>query len=81
MAGRVFFDPLAARILGGDPQELVADARAHPDRRRMRLFIASRHRYAVDVGYRLVTRVTTLVSARMSEAAESGSRTINAATM
>jgi methyltransferase (TIGR00027 family) len=42
--GSLFRDPLALRILGGDPDELLADA----PRRGMRLFIAARHRFAED---------------------------------
>ncbi|GAA2686728.1 class I SAM-dependent methyltransferase [Actinoplanes palleronii] len=42
--GSIFRDPLALRILGGDAEELLADA----PRRGMRLFIAARHRFAED---------------------------------
>ena len=47
--GRVFADPLAVRIVGTDPEVIATDARAHPWRRAMRLFIACRHAFAQDV--------------------------------
>ena len=46
--GRVFADPLAVRILASDPCAVADDARDHPDRRRMRFFIAARTRFAED---------------------------------
>ena len=46
--GRVFADPLAVRILARDPQSVADEARAHPERRRMRFFIAARTRFAED---------------------------------
>jgi methyltransferase (TIGR00027 family) len=46
--GAVFPDPLALAILGADRAEIVRDAKAHPERRRMRLFIAARSRFAED---------------------------------
>lgn len=46
--GRVFFDPLAIRILGTDADAAVAKARADPTRRPLRLFIAVRSRFAED---------------------------------
>jgi methyltransferase (TIGR00027 family) len=47
--GRVFADPLAVRIVATVPEAIAADARAHPQRRAMRLFIACRHAFAQDV--------------------------------
>jgi methyltransferase (TIGR00027 family) len=46
--GRIFRDPLAVRILGGDPDEIAREAEAAPSRRPMRLFIAVRTRFAED---------------------------------
>ena len=46
--GRIFTDPLAARILDRDPAEIAGEAKARPDRRAMRLFIAARTRFAED---------------------------------
>ena len=46
--GRIFADPLAARILGRSLGEIAEDAAANPDRRGMRLFIAARTRFAED---------------------------------
>ncbi len=46
--GRVFADPLALRILGEDAQSLVRWALEDPARRRTRLFIAVRTRFAED---------------------------------
>ncbi len=42
--GSIFRDPLALKILGHEPDELLADA----PRRGMRMFIAARHRFAED---------------------------------
>lgn len=47
-AGRIFADPLAVRILAGEPQAVAEDAASHPERRLMRLFIAVRTRFAED---------------------------------
>ena len=46
--GRIFADPLALRILGEDAAALVRDAQQNPHRRRMRIFIAARTRFAED---------------------------------
>jgi methyltransferase (TIGR00027 family) len=46
--GRIFTDPLAVRILGAEPADLAAHARAQPGARSMRLFIAARSRFAED---------------------------------
>ncbi len=46
--GRIFNDPLALRILGEDAETVVRDAEAHPSRRRRRIFIAVRTRFAED---------------------------------
>ncbi len=52
--GRIFPDPLALRILGKDGDALVRgvedirEAEERPSRRRMRIFIAARHRFAED---------------------------------
>lgn len=47
--GRVFADPLAWTILAeDDEQQIVAAARADPNSRRLRMFIAARHRFAED---------------------------------
>ena len=43
----VFHDPLAWRILG-DRDEIVAGMGEGPDRSRLRVFIAVRHRFAED---------------------------------
>lgn len=45
---RYFHDPLALKILGTDAEALVRDAEEHPSRRRMRIFIAVRTRFAED---------------------------------
>lgn len=45
--GRIFTDPLAWTILGGDRDEILEKAHAE-DRHRLRLFIAVRHRFAED---------------------------------
>jgi methyltransferase (TIGR00027 family) len=48
-SGRTFFDPLAWTILGDDDQKrTLAEARQNPQTRRLRLFIAARHRFAED---------------------------------
>lgn len=46
--GRIFADPLAVRILGRDLEAALRDAEADPARRRLRLFIAVRTRFAED---------------------------------
>src|SRR5580700_465352 len=46
--GRIFADPLAARILGEDFDAIARDAGIHPSGRRMRIFIAVRTRFAED---------------------------------
>jgi methyltransferase (TIGR00027 family) len=46
--GRIFTDPLALRILGDDADTIARDAEQHPARRRMRIFIAARTRFAED---------------------------------
>ena len=46
--GRIFADPLALRILGRDAEAAVRDAEDEPARRRIRIFIAIRTRYAED---------------------------------
>ncbi len=46
--GRIFHDPLAVRILGQDAETIATEAVEHPSRRRMRIFIAVRTRFAED---------------------------------
>ena len=46
--GRIFSDPLALRILGADAEEAVRIAETDLSRRRLRLFIAVRSRFAED---------------------------------
>jgi methyltransferase (TIGR00027 family) len=46
--GRIFADPLAMRILGADAEAAVRDAENDPSRRKLRLFIAARTRFAED---------------------------------
>jgi methyltransferase (TIGR00027 family) len=46
--GFIFTDPLAMRILGADAEGAVRDAENNPSRRRLRLFIAVRTRFAED---------------------------------
>jgi methyltransferase (TIGR00027 family) len=46
--GRLFADPLALRILGDEAETVVREAEADPSKRRMRLFIAARTRFAED---------------------------------
>ena len=46
--GFIFADPLAIPILGADAQAAVRDAVSDPRRRRLRLFIAVRTRFAED---------------------------------
>jgi methyltransferase (TIGR00027 family) len=46
--GRIFRDPLALQILGVDAETVAGEAAEHLSRRRMRLFIAVRTRFAED---------------------------------
>ncbi len=46
--GFIFADPLAVRILGADVEAAVREAHEDPSRRRVRLFIAVRTRFAED---------------------------------
>jgi methyltransferase (TIGR00027 family) len=46
--GHIFADPLAVRILGADADAAVCDAESNPSKRRLRLFIAVRTRFAED---------------------------------
>ncbi|MGA2813784.1 MAG: SAM-dependent methyltransferase [Candidatus Acidiferrum sp.] len=46
--GSIFNDPLALRILGEDVETVVREAEEQPSRRRMRIFIAVRTRFAED---------------------------------
>lgn len=46
--GLVYRDPLAVPIVGRTSEDVATEAAAHPERRTMRLFIASRHRVAED---------------------------------
>ncbi|HXW13686.1 MAG TPA: class I SAM-dependent methyltransferase [Terriglobia bacterium] len=46
--GHIFADPLALRILGEDGEAVVREAAQQPSRRRMRMFIAARTRFAED---------------------------------
>ncbi|MGD1036194.1 MAG: SAM-dependent methyltransferase [Roseiarcus sp.] len=54
--GRVFADPLALRILGEDAQRAVAEARADPALRGLRLYVAVRSRFAEDAAKRAIGR-------------------------
>jgi methyltransferase (TIGR00027 family) len=54
--GRVFADPLALRILGEDAPRAVADARANPALRGLRLFVAARSRFAEDAARRAIAQ-------------------------
>jgi len=47
-AGSIFRDDLAMRILGDDAETLVRNSEQRPSSRRMRLFIAARHRFAEE---------------------------------
>jgi methyltransferase (TIGR00027 family) len=47
--GLIFRDPLAVRILGSHAGEAIREAERNPSRRRMRLFIAIRTRFAEDL--------------------------------
>lgn len=46
--GYFFYDPLAVRILGPGAEAMLRDAAEDPSRRRMRMFIALRTRFAED---------------------------------
>jgi len=46
--GRIFADPLALRILGQDAETVAREAEEDPSRRRMRIFVAIRTRFAED---------------------------------
>jgi methyltransferase (TIGR00027 family) len=54
--GRIFVDPLAVRILGAEGDALIEEARANPQRRGLRLFIAARARFAEDAVAEAVAR-------------------------
>ena len=54
--GRIFADPLAARLLGTSAEALARDAAEHAERRPMRLFIAARSRVAEDAVAAAVAR-------------------------
>jgi methyltransferase (TIGR00027 family) len=54
--GCIFSDPLAIRILGEDPETVVREAKEHPARTKIRLFIAVRTRYAEDALAKAVGR-------------------------
>ena len=53
---RVFADPLALRILGPDADAAVAEARADPAMRGLRLYVAMRSRFAEDAARRAIAR-------------------------
>jgi len=60
--GRIFSDPLALRILGQDADSVAREAEEHPSRRRLRIFVALRTRFAEDALAAAVERgVTQLV--------------------
>jgi len=46
--GRIFADPFALRILGKDAEAAIREAEQKPSRRKMRIFIAARTRFAED---------------------------------
>jgi methyltransferase (TIGR00027 family) len=54
--GRVFADSLALRILGEDAERAVAEARANPALRGLRLYVAVRSRFAEDAARRAIAR-------------------------
>ncbi len=54
--GRVFADPLALRILGDDAPSAIAEARANPNLRGLRLYVAVRSRFAEDAARRAIAR-------------------------
>jgi len=53
---RVFTDPLALRILGPDADAAVAEARANPELRGLRFYVAMRSRFAEDAARRAIAR-------------------------
>lgn len=55
-SGFIFTDPLALSILGEDADSAVALARAQPERRPLRLFIAMRSRFAEDSAARAIEK-------------------------
>jgi methyltransferase (TIGR00027 family) len=57
--GRIFPDPLAVRILGTDAETIARDAEEEPSRRRMRIFIAVRTRFAEDALAAAIERGTS----------------------
>jgi methyltransferase (TIGR00027 family) len=54
--GSVFADPYAWAVLGEDAGEVLAQAAAEPSRRRLRLFMAARSRFAEDALAAAVSR-------------------------
>lgn len=56
--GRFFYDPLALRILGPDAMTMVEEAAQEPARKRMRVFVAVRSRFAEDALAQAVGRGT-----------------------
>ena len=54
--GRLFADPLALPILGADADEALARARAEPQRRGLRLFVALRSRFAEEAAHAAIAR-------------------------
>jgi methyltransferase (TIGR00027 family) len=52
--GRIFADPFALRILGEDAESAVAEAREDPRRTGLRLFIATRSRFAEEAARRAI---------------------------
>ncbi|MFZ2030781.1 MAG: SAM-dependent methyltransferase [Vitreimonas sp.] len=46
--GRIFSDPLALRIMGGDAELALRDARENPAQAPMRAFVSARSRFAED---------------------------------
>jgi methyltransferase (TIGR00027 family) len=52
--GLVFADPLAVRILGRDAEEAIEVAKARPERRGLRFFVAMRSRFAEDSARRAI---------------------------
>jgi methyltransferase (TIGR00027 family) len=54
--GRIFSDPLAMQILGEDPETVVREAEEDPPRRRIRMFVAVRTRFAEDTLSKAVGR-------------------------
>src|ERR1700752_674340 len=46
--GKIFADPLARTILGKEARTIIEEEAADPSRRPMRLFIATRSRFAED---------------------------------